>query len=142
MLSRISKYIITVYQVIFPRIPPWNSVLNLRELILHEIIVRASIYLICKRLCQIYANEFFHDFGILVNKAENGCTRKKPDIRYMNMTVCVLSFILFSPYHIEYEWIFKNTKYWPNVALKTRKMLSFSYIHFLSNFSQICFNKT
>ena len=56
-----------------------NSVLNLRELIFHEIIVtRASIYLLHETVSN-YANAFFHDFDILANKTEN----KKPDIRYI-----------------------------------------------------------
>ena len=30
----------------------------------------------------------FHDFGILANIAEYGCTQKKLDIRYINQVYC------------------------------------------------------
>ena len=45
-----------------------------------------KIYLICKIVSRDW---IFHDFDTLTNIAENGCTRKNPDIWYC---VCVISF--------------------------------------------------
>ena len=42
---------------------------------------RFKIYFICKIVSNL-CDWIFHDFDILANKAENGCTRKKADIRY------------------------------------------------------------
>ena len=82
-LDYIIPYIRIFTRHVFPRIPIKNRVLNLHDLIFHEIVVRASIFLICKRLCQIYASVFFQDLDILANKAENGCTLKKIDKRFV-----------------------------------------------------------
>ena len=61
----------------FSLIPPLNLVLNLRELICHEMQVHDLQETV--NLCEC----IFQDFDILANKGEIGCTRKKPDIRYI-----------------------------------------------------------
>ena len=49
-----------------------------------------KIYFICKIVSNL-RDRIFHDFDILANIAENGCMRKKPDIRYLTMGVKVLA---------------------------------------------------
>ena len=43
-----------------------------------------KIYFICKIVSNL-RDWIFHDFDTLVNIAENGCTRKKPDLRYIKV---------------------------------------------------------
>ena len=67
-----------------------NRLLNIRKSIFHEMKGRDLIYFIWKNLSNLRDCNF-HDFDTLANIAENGCTRKKPDIRYFkNMGMYVL----------------------------------------------------
>ena len=101
----IRAYLYTIYQVtlyllvIFSReFYPKSYILNVREWIFHEIQIRVDIFLICK-IESNSANCKFLDFDILAKIEENGCTRKKIDIRYV-MDICVfrLNQLLFQNY--------------------------------------------
>ena len=60
----------------------------------------------------------FHDFYILAKIAENGCTREKPDIRYVYMypylsryeLFCLISYELFLTHQILKEVVIRNLK--------------------------------
>ena len=78
-IYRISGYL----RVMFcPQILVLNRVLNLREWISRNTSESFKIHCIC--MIMSYLRDWiFHNFDTLANISENGCTRKKPDKRYI-----------------------------------------------------------